>query len=585
MSRTHCRNPYPAIAIITTLLLAACGGGSGSSPTANPSDPRSQLRLIDQRIATSAYPQGLNTPRGTGQTIAIWDHRTSHASSVQHAAATIAPSATFTTEIQRGLSIRTLPFQQIADQGADIILYGAAGATAPEEFYVSVAEHISRYPDIAFVFGAGNDGHGRHAPARSSEHSARGNPHAVVVTDINPQTRRPHTYIDGRIPHPCGSDAHRAQHSYTCLAAATGWHPARPTEVGTSLASAYTAGAIALLEQFFPHQRPSQHIKRLCETASLDNLTSFEAGCGLIDFAAATRPVGSTSIATSASPTSAVPASGTAAMTSSALGFTGPDILVLDSLDYPFSVPFAVLTPQRPDDLSNLLDTWTRPPVAPRRLLTPLAFADSFTHTPLPHSSANILLTAFHDTNTTGVSIATPLLTAGFISEPDSALGLQTSGAFGQVSASTLYAGLYREASIGQWAVSAHAEIAWTRTAVQPSLLRSLSPIISSTARIAATRRFQAHTFGIALAQPLRAEHGTATFFLPTGMAGPDTIMHETVHSDVTPPRRNLQLGVTWSPSHLRYGHLQAAWVHQTAPAHRPAPSDNAFLANYTLNW
>lgn len=593
MSRTLSRNRYPTtIAIIATLLLAACGGGGGGggggSPTTNSNDPQSQLRVIDQRIAANAYPSGLNTPRGTGRTIAIWDHSTSHADTIQHAAGTIAPAAAFVVQLQPRLSVSTLPFAEFADQDADIVLYGAGGDVGSDDFNASVAERISRYPDIAFVFGAGNDGHGKHAPARTSEHFARGNPHTVVVTDVNPQTRQPHNYIDGKIPHPCGTDAYRAQHDYTCLAAPTGWDPDHPTDVGTSLASAYTAGAIALLEQFFPHQRPDQHIERLCATASLDGLTSFQAGCGLIDFAAATRPVGSTSIATSASTASTVPAAGTAATTSSALGFTGPDILVLDSLDYPFSVPFAVFTPQRPDDLSSLLDTWTRPADVRQPSLTPIAFASSVTHVPLPITIGSATLTAFHVTDrttVTGISIAAPGLTAGFVNEPTSALGLHTSGAFGQISASTLYAGLHRQTTIGSWRISAQAEIAWTRPIVQPSLLRSLSPIVSSTARISATRRLDTHTLGFILAQPLRAEHGTATFLLPTAMNGPDTVVHETVHSDVTPPRRNLQFGLTWSPSNLRHGQLQAAWVHQTAPAHRAATPDHAFLASYSLSW
>lgn len=228
----------------------------------------------------------------------------------------------------------------------------------------------------------------------------------------------------------------------------------------------FISGALTLLNQFFPHQRPDQHIDRLCRTASLAGLTSFEAGCDLIDFQAAAHPVGTTSIATSASTASAVPAAGSTIMTSTAVSFAGPDILVRDSLDYPFAVPFEVFAPRRPDDLVNLLDEWTRPPEAIQLPRTPLAFAEPHTTALFPSRHRDIAVTAFY-----------------------------------------------------------------------------------------ATER------------------------------DPATVRHETVVSAVTPPRRNVQLGASWSPNHLTYGHLQATWVYQSAPGHRAAKPDNALLAAYTLRW
>ena len=82
-----------------------------------------------------------------------------------------------------------------------------------------------------------------------------------------------------------------------------------------------------------------------------------------------------------------------------------------------------------------------------------------------------------------------------------------------QLSSSTLSAGFRHAATLGAWTLTADAEIAWTAPTVQPGLLRALSPIVSSTARLSASRMLGLDRLTLAVTQPLR--RGTGHGHLP----------------------------------------------------------------------
>ena len=235
---------------------------------------------------------------------------------------------------------------------------------------------VRRHSDIAFTFGTGNRGNGESTPAASTIIEAGHAPNAVIVTDIDQATLRPFVYSgDHQTPNPCGSDAFRRHHGYTCLGAFTGWEM-NFGSVGTSVASSYVAGSLALMHQFFPAPDPrAAHRPALCRTAELQGLASSQVGCGIVNFATATRPVGTASVPTSTSITATAPAAQTTISTSPAMQFGAADLLILDALDYPFTIPLEALTQNRDRPLSRLLADWTTParlrtdvPAGPARL-------------------------------------------------------------------------------------------------------------------------------------------------------------------------------------------------------------------------
>ena len=274
--------------------------------------------------------------------------------------------------------------------------------------------------------------------------------------------------------------------------------------------------------------------------------------------------------------------------------FGAADLLILDALDYPFTIPLEALTQNRDRPLSRLLADWTTPRVsAPTSLPAQLGYATVATN---PVSlDGGFAVSSFRSTapeprapadRIEGLTVNLHGFRATFLKESAAVLGTRAGQAFGQLSSSTLSAGFRHAATLGAWTLTADAEIAWTAPTVQPGLLRALSPIVSSTARLSASRMLGLDRLTLAVTQPLRAERGTATFHLPQAMDGPATIVHHTVTTTVVPESRSLQFGLVWNATPAHGRHACIALVRQVNPDHRAAPRpEHALLARYARTW
>ena len=232
-SRTFPRIPTStgviAALLATGLFAAACGGGSGGggSPTAgDPHQPQTQLDAIDRRIAAQAYPAG-NAPRGTAQTVAIWDGAKQPLRIHQHGRPGHRPRGHRLPPPADHVSHRQYPHRRPRRTGrrrhppppaattSSLAPPATRCSTPPSAATPTSPSPSDRQPRQRRIH-AGRLHHHRGRPRTQRGHRDRRRP-------IHPGALR--VYGDGQTPNPCGSDAYRQQHGYTCLAAFTGWAP------------------------------------------------------------------------------------------------------------------------------------------------------------------------------------------------------------------------------------------------------------------------------------------------------------------------------------------------------------------------
>ena len=400
------------------------------------------------------------------------------------------------------------------------------------------------------------------------------------------------------------------------------------TASGTSFAAPMVTGGLVVMKHYFRSQLSNTAlVARLLETANKQGIYSNSSiyGHGLMDLAAATAPVGVTSVAFGTrvgGPGSTLAETrfepGGALGNGLALAFGGREIAAFDALGAPFWF--------RLDDLAGdspgpSMTARLRNFMAPRRageesgVLQPGIAALSgrdggagagglrlgVLQTPPPGSDGGHLslagraltlgaagqgalsVAAFstegmdRQAPASGVILSwrpsdSPLgLRSGLVAERETLLGSSSAGAFGRVSGSSVFAGVEGQARIGGWHLHAGAEIGTVNVAARGGMLAT-----SAFALRAERPMAQGNTLSFSLAQPLRVEAGRARLTVPVGRTKDGQVLRRSFTADLEPSGRQIDATAQWRHSLGNGSELRLGGAGHGSRATTPRPPRNS---------
>ena len=427
-----------------------------------------------------------------------------------------------------------------------------------------------------------------------------------------------------------------------------GPHPAdgRPvrgvgTGGGTSFAAPMVTGGLALMKQYFRGQLSNVDLlARLLETANRSGLYADAAiyGRGLMDLAAATSPVGAPVVAMG-DRVGGFGASiqGTSLQVGRAFGdsfvhsLANREIAAFDTLGAPFwyDAGSFVTAATRPSLLHRLRDLQrasarapeaspTDPirlpilatPGAPQGAVPALHLADSGApaaragHLALAGRSlvatmpvgANLSATALTTEGLAGQQPASGAALAwrepdaalgvrvGWLGERETLLGTSSEGAFGDLVANALFAGLEADADMGRWRIGGAVEIGTVNARTRDGLFQGVSPLATSAFALHATRQgAEGDVVRVSLAQPLRVEDGEARLAVPSGRTTAGAVIRSAVALNAEPGGRQVDLAVQWQRP-LDVGQLSLGATLSREPGHdRNADPELILLSGWRL--
>ena len=399
---------------------------------------------------------------------------------------------------------------------------------------------------------------------------------------------------------------------------------------GTSFAAPMVTGGLALMKQYFRGQLSNTDLlSRLLETADRSGIyaDSVIYGRGLMDLGAATSPVGATVVAMG----DRVESSGAALQYSGlqlglafgdalAPALEGQQIAAFDTLGAPFwydagnyvSVAARPSLHDRFRDFQKVsLSVHDGSPSSAIRLpilegygephgalpglylatsgVSPAASASHFglarhsvvASLPVTADLSATLLTTeglARQEPASGAALSwrvpeAPIgLRAGWMGERRTLLGSEAEGAFGDLVAHAVFAGVEADMELGLWRLGGTAEIGTVSTQASGGIFREISPLATSAFALHATRRNEdGSAFRVSLSQPLRVESGQALLTLPSGRTTAGEVIRNTLNTDVEPGGRQVDLALQWQqPLDLGELHLGAT------VSHEPGHSKNA---------
>ena len=363
---------------------------------------------------------------------------------------------------------------------------------------------------------------------------------------------------------------------------------------GTSFSAPMVSGGLALMDQFFRDQLPSDElVTRLFETADRSGHYADRSiyGHGLMDLDAALSPVGTPKIVSgTATVGSGAPVQGARLWLGRAFGdgparaFSGQEIAGFDRLGAPFWYdlghfvgPRTPLTPAAqlhdfmaaaPIDTSEegIESESDATPAGPRFGIGETPGGASIGHARLAQEAftvtvgrpAGIVATAF----TTGGGNLRPVsgalvswlpanawlgLRAGWLGESRSMLSAIAEGAFGDLAAHSVFVGLELDHEAGGWRLGGGPEIGFVRSRVRGGIIAAIHPLTTSAFTLHASRSIADNgMLLVSLAQPLRVEDGNAVLSVPVGRTQGRGIVRQHFQADLAPAGRQLDLSVRW---------------------------------------
>ena len=408
------------------------------------------------------------------------------------------------------------------------------------------------------------------------------------------------------------------------------------TVSGTSVAAPMVTGGLALMKQFFRSQLSNPDLlSRLLETADRSGPYADEAiyGRGLMDLGAATSPVDQATLAlgkrvegpgaalhsTSLSP-------GLAFGDAFSESFKAHEIAAFDALGAPFWYDFGdFASAAAGPSLSERLRDFQRSTIrAPYRsptgairipLLSSSANSESMFPTlhlarrgssaaarsshfalsghsllatlPLsPSLSATALTTA-------GLSGQRPAsgaaltwrapessfgLRAGWMGEGETLLGTGSEGAFGNLVADSVFAGIEADTEFGPWHIGGSAEIGTVSAHARSGMFGTISPLVTSTFALHATRQIrEGSAFQASLSQPLRVEEGRTSLAVPSGRTIAGEVIRSAVAVGLEPSGRQVDLALQWRQPLVR-GTWRLGATLSRDPGHRGNASPDLIL-------
>lgn len=396
---------------------------------------------------------------------------------------------------------------------------------------------------------------------------------------------------------------------------------------GTSYAAPMVTGGLALMKQYFRGQVSNTDLlARLLETADRSGIYANAAiyGRGLLDLGAATSPVGKPVVVMgNRVESSGAALSGSTLQLGLAFGdalapaLANREIAAFDTLGAPFWY-----------DIDTMVGVAARPALHDRfrdfqqlSLSEPLGAPASAIRLPIfgthgaPHgaapglylaktgalaaSNANHFGLARHSVVATlpvtaslsataltteglagqepasGVTLAwrapeAPLgLRAGWLGERQTLLGSESEGAFGNLVAHAVFAGVEADTELGPWRLGGSAEIGTVNAQAHGGVFQGISPLATSAFALHATRPVPGGgAFRVSLSQPLRVESGQALLALPSGRTTAGEVIRSTLTADVEPGGRQVDVALQWQQP-LELGQLRLGATLSHEPGHR----------------
>ena len=351
---------------------------------------------------------------------------------------------------------------------------------------------------------------------------------------------------------------------------------------GTSFAAPMVTGGLALMKQFFRSQLSSgELVTRLFRTADRSGPYTDRSiyGQGLMDLDAALSPVGEPMVTTGVTTNGAGAAVqqsrlqlGGAFGNGPARAFSGREIAAFDALGAPFwyGLGGLVVPAAAPAPVAQLRDFMAAPAIERRkdsagsngstardglRLgVRETPGEAGFGHALLAEGAITlaigqperVAMTAFTTEGlddpkpATGALFAwhppdAPLaLRAGWVSERDSMLSGIAKGAFGDLTADSIFVGFDLDLEAGDWRLSGGPEIGMVRPSVGDGIIARMESLATSAFALHASRPTVGNgTLQVSLAQPLRVEDGDAVLSIPVGRTPDHTIVRQQLAADL----------------------------------------------------
>lgn len=160
-------------------------------------------------------------------------------------------------------------------------------------------------------------------------------------------------------------------------------------------------------------------------------------------------------------------------------------------------------------------------------------------------------------------------LRAGWMGERDTLLGSASEGAFGDLVANAMFAGIEADTELDGWRIGGSAEVGTVNAQARDGLFDGFSPLVTSAAALHATRpTADGGAFMVSLSQPLRVEDGRAHLSVPSGRTKAGEVVRSAVTLDAEPGGRQVDLALQWLRP-LRLGELRLGANLSREPGHR----------------
>ena len=396
---------------------------------------------------------------------------------------------------------------------------------------------------------------------------------------------------------------------------------------GTSFAAPMVTGGLVLMKQYFRGQLSNVDLlARLLETANRNGIYADAAvfGRGLMDLGAATSPVGQPVVSMGdrvGSPGATVQDTslqvGLAFGDAFAPSLASREIAAFDALGAPFwyeagSFVGVVAKPSLLERLRDfqqisasdplgsraypiripLVESRGEPQVAAPSLYlaksgapaaakaSHFALAGRSLVATMP-VSANLSATALTTEGLAGQEPASGAALAwrdpdallgmrvGWLGERETLLGSAAEGAFGDLVANAVFAGLEADTQLGQWRLGGTAEIGAVNAQTRAGLFDEFSPLATSAFAVHLTRQVpDGNVIRVSVAQPLRVEDGQALLTIPAGRTLAGEVVRSTVALDAEPGGRQVDLALQWQRA-LDVGELSLGATVSREPGHR----------------
>ncbi len=387
---------------------------------------------------------------------------------------------------------------------------------------------------------------------------------------------------------------------------------------GTSFAAPMVSGGFAIMKQLFRDQVSNEDlVTRLLETA--DNTGVFSDsivyGRGKLDLAAATHPVGVLGVPVGPNTSEAGHDLRTTRLSLGApfgnglaQSVLGHEIMALDDLGAPFwyrlgdfvaSAPGLRMDTALRGFLANSSARTAWEPGA-RTLLTSaetegghLSLAEGgvmATFVTPPGLSASVFgsnqghLVRQASGGTLGWRPeGAPLgLRIGWINEDEAILGGAGRGAFGSLTADTVFVRLEGDVQLGAWWLGAGAEWGSVEPQARGGLIEEISNLTTSAFALRARAALpNQDVVSVSLSQPLRVEKGRASLTLPVARTKYGRVLHTSIEAPLAPDERQIDLTVTWEKP-LVGGPLRLGFIWSHNPDHSSSVDPRVtFLAGW----